>query len=189
MGVLAKMFGLQKQQVHPYVEAGMQLLRSIPDAIGLGEWQSGPPCYTSAEASAIERNLSGFQHTADEMMDDKALFHPEAIEEFQRRFTAEALEELAGDDWKFSDKTSLPEDWRKRISTYLKAWLTGLSPTVLLDMAEILAKAGYVEEARRVYRVVLLFPSFAPKVFGSSDTAAKLTSSVVEDAQMALRNL
>ncbi|HXN22855.1 MAG TPA: hypothetical protein VOA41_08960 [Candidatus Dormibacteraeota bacterium] len=103
--------------------------------------------------------------------------------------TAQALEDLAGQGWKFSDRSELPENWKARVSTYLKAWACYVNPEVLLLMGEMLSKAGYKTEAKETYSVVLLFPTYADTFFGSSDKTAELTSSIVRQAEGALRNL
>jgi hypothetical protein len=56
-------------------------------------------------------------------------------------------------------------------------------------MAEALAKAGYKQEARRTYEVVLLFPRYAPRFFGTARDTAKLVEWTVEKALTALRGL
>jgi hypothetical protein len=64
-----------------------------------------------------------------------------------------------------------------------------LNPDALLQMGEMLSKAGYKTEARESYSVVLLFPTFAHTFFGGSDKTAELTSSIVRQAEEALRNV
>jgi hypothetical protein len=187
MGLLHKLFGSRTQQaMDPYLERGTILVRNVSDAC-LKEWQAGVPGYTPAEEAAINEHLSSFQRTADRVVGGNAVFHPEIIDTVERQFTAEALEELAGEGWKYSDKRTLPGNWKDRVSTYLKAWLCNMSPQVLLAVGEILAKAGYKGEAKQAYEVVLLFPSYAPRLFGDSPQSAELTRSIVEDAQKALR--
>src|SRR5258708_18529851 len=129
------------------------------------------PVYTQDEMDAITKGLANFQRIADSTMGGRAVFHPDAVGEIQRKCTAEALEELADGTWKFSAKDTVPEDWRLRISTYLKAWACQLNPQVLLDMAEMLAHAGYKTEAKEALEVVLLFPSYSRRYFGSAEAS------------------
>jgi hypothetical protein len=186
MGLLSKFISRKQGD---YCEAGTKLVRTIADAVVLDEWRHGLPQYTPAESEAISKSLSAFQRTADSMMGGKAVFHPEIIDTIQRKFTAEGLEELAGQDWKFSDRKTLPTNWKSCVSTYLKAWLCNMNPQVLLDMATMLAKAGYKEEAKQTYEVVLLFPNYAPRYFGNSCNSDELVNVIVEQAQVALHAL
>lgn len=139
------------------------------------------PVYTQDEMDAISESLARFQRIADGTTGAKAVFHPDAIGEIQRKCAADALEELADGMWKFTAKDTVPEDWRLRVSTYLKAWACQLNPQVLLDMAEMLAHAGYKTEAREALEVVLVFPSYAHRYFGSADTS-ELVNSIVDEA-------
>ncbi|GEM_PF-2114129 len=139
------------------------------------------PVYSQDEMNAVSESLARFQRIADGTSGGTAVFHPEAMGEIQRKCAAEALEELADGMWKFTAKDTVPEDWRLRISTYLKAWACQLNPQVLLDMAEMLAHAGYKTEAREALEVVLLFPSYAPRYFGSADTS-ELVNGIVGQA-------
>ena len=131
--------------------------------------------------NAISESLARFQRIADGTMGDTAVFHPDAVGEVRRKCAADGLEELADCMWKFTAKDTVPEDWRLRISTYLKAWACQLNPQVLLDMAEMLAHAGYKTEAREALEVVLLFPKYAHRYFGKADTS-ELVSSIVGEA-------
>jgi len=167
------------------VDAGVRLTHRIVQCLRLQGWemtaQGIQPVYTQDEMDAISESLARFQRIADGTTGAKAVFHPDAIGEIQRKCAADALEELADGMWKFTAKDTVPEDWRLRVSTYLKAWACQLNPQVLLDMAEMLAHAGYKTEAREALEVVLVFPSYAHRYFGSADTS-ELVNSIVDEA-------
>ena len=86
---------------------------------------------------------------ANEVVGGEARFHPEAVGPITRMQTAQALEDLVGRDWKFTDESELPKDWKARVCTYLKAWASNLNPSALKEMADMLAKAGYKTEAKQ----------------------------------------
>ncbi len=108
------------------------------------------------------------------------LFHPEIVNSMQRTLGAEALRRLAGPgmdgiDWVLDG--DIPDDWRSRVSTYLKAWAMNLDPDALLEMAKLLALAGYKTEGRQAAAIVAdWFPSYAPRFF-----AGQQSPGVVED--------
>ena len=191
MSLLRKLFGAPPTQpaARPYVDAGVRLTHRIVESLKLQGWEIGDqgiqPVYTQDEMDAINEGLARFQRLADSTMGGRAVFHPDAAGEVQRKCAGDALEELAGGTWKFSAKDTVPEDWRLRISTYLKAWACQLNPQVLLDMAEMLAHAGYKTEAKEALEVVLLFPSYSRRYFGSADTS-ELVNSIVEEATKTL---
>jgi hypothetical protein len=189
MGLLDKLFATSKSIEKPYVDAGVRLTHKLVQSLQLDGWPNGLPAYTRAEAEAIDAGLSRFQQIANEVMGGTAVFHPEAAEPIQRMQAAQALEDLAGQDWEFSDKSELPANWKARVSTYLKAWACHLNPDALLQMGEMLSKAGYKTEARESYSVVILFPTYAHIFFGGSDKTAELASSIVRQAEEALRSL
>lgn len=135
---------------------------------------------------AINRGLSGFQRMANEVIGGEARFYPEVVPELQRKVIAEALAELAGSSWKYSDE--IPTNWRKCVATYLKAWAAYLNPMVLLEVGELLAKAGYRSEARDTFRVVLLFPTYADKFFAGQQDSG-LVDNIVSIAKKSFKDL
>ena len=177
MGFLGKLFGTQN-----YVDSGVQLTLKIVESLSLTGWQT----YTHEETDAINGKLSGLKRSFNEYAGGEVDFH-EAAEGIQRMFIAEALHELAGKGL-LHKRTYRREDWKDRVSTYLKAWVCNFDAPVFLDMAELLAEAGYKDEARQALQVVLLFPSYALKKWGSRPDDL-LVRSIVEDAQEALENL
>jgi hypothetical protein len=188
MGFLSKLFGTSKPG-KPYVDAGMRLTHSLIQSLRLEGWENLLPVYSPAEIKDIEAELASFQRMADQQMGGKAAFHPEVIGEIQRPLIATALQNYAATDWRFTDMKELPADWKLRVSTYLKAWAGGLNPNCLIEMAEMLAKAGYKTEAKDALAVVLLFPTYAHKFFGGSDENGALTNSIVNQAEEALQTL
>jgi hypothetical protein len=195
--MVGKLLGADEQRTSPYVQAGINLTHWLVGSLGLKGWERDSrgllvPTYAPPEVRAIQTRLSGLQSMADDLAAGEARYRPEVANEVQRWFIAEALHDLAGCSWKYdgrpaSEKTRLSEDWRERISTYLKAWACGLDPRVLLDMAALLANAGYKGEAGQALQVVLLSPSYAEELWGSA--APDMISGIIDDAHKALRNL
>jgi hypothetical protein len=185
VGFLNRLFGSAPVSKKPYVDAGVELTHKLVSKLALEGWSGGLPQYTAEETEAINLNLGHFQRTANESAGTEVVFHPEFMTTIQRRLIAEGLEKLADGVWLFSDH-ELPEDWKSRISTYLKAWAGKLNPDVLLKTARLLALAGYKSEAKETLQVVLLFPSYANKYFGGSSTSAETAEMLVQDAQKLL---
>jgi hypothetical protein len=135
---------------------------------------------------AINRGLSGFQKTANQVGGGDVNFHPEILPGIQRMLAAEALAEFAGQTWKFSDE--LPKTWRQCASTYLKAWAAHFDPVVLLDLGGLLLRAGYRTEAKQVFQIVLLFPTYASTYYAGQQNP-ELVESIVDSANRSLREL
>ena len=124
---------------------------------------------------------------ANEVVGGEARIHPEVVGPITRMQIAQALEELAGRDWKFT--AELPKDWKARVSTYLKAWASNLSPSALKEMADMLAEAGYKTEAKQALEEILLFPTYAHVYFSGANRSADLTNRIVKDAKDSLNDL
>jgi hypothetical protein len=79
---------------------------------------------------------------------------------FNGGYTAEALKKLAGCSWiyGYAEGSYRREQWRDRVSTYLKAWICELDPRVLSDMSVVLSDLGYKDYARKALEVALLSP-------------------------------
>jgi len=180
MGFINKLFGAKKPP-QPYVDAGMRLLHNLIQSLRLEGWENLLPVYSPAEIEIIEAELASFQQMANEQVGGSAVFHPEITREIQRPLIATALQSFAARDWRFTGQKELPADWKLRVSRYLKAWATGLNPNCLIEMAEMLVKAGHKTEAKTALEVVLLFPSYADKFFGGSDTA--MANGIVNQAK------
>jgi hypothetical protein len=186
MGILNRLFGVQKSKAKPYVDFGMAVLYKLTVSFNLAGWKDGLPTYTQSEMEAIDRRMSSFQKMANDELGGEARFHPEIIQELQRTLAAEALLEHAGNGWKFSDE--IPEDWKERVATYLKAWASSLNPIALLQLGDLLAKVGHGSEAREVLQVVLLFPTYA-ETFYHGQQNADLVESIVGSARESLSSL
>jgi hypothetical protein len=188
MGFINKLFGAKKPP-QPYVDAGMGLLHNLIQILRLEGWENLLPVYSPAESEVIEAELASFQRMANEQMGGNAVFHPEIIEEIQRPLIATALQDYAARDWRFTEQKELPGDWKLRVSAYLKAWAGGLNPNCLIEMAEMLVKAGYKTEAKNALEVVLLFPSYAHNFFGGSDRSEALANDIVNQTKEKLQTL
>jgi hypothetical protein len=62
-------------------------------------------------------------------------------------------------------------------------------PNCLIEMAEMLVKAGYKTKAKAALEVVVLFPSYAHKFFGGSDNNGALANGIVNQARERLQTL
>jgi hypothetical protein len=176
-----------KKAGKPYVDAGLAITHALAIKFNLPDWDASClPNYTKEEIDAINRRASQFQGMADETLGGEARFHSEVIPDIQRMLAGEALAELAGDVWKYSDE--LPKNWKQCVSTYLKAWASSLSPLVLLDLGNLLARAGSLTEAKETFEVVLLFPSYADTYYGKHQKSG-LVKSITDSAKVSLREL
>ncbi len=137
------MFFRKKAIVSPYVEAGTNLRKRIVQALGLTGWERGDdPSYTPEEAVAIQRSMTTFQATANQTLGGEVVFHPDFFKSgFPRHIAFQALEDL-NEDLMFG-MNKLPENWKLRVSTYLKALSLRPNPLTLIRMADLLAMAGY----------------------------------------------
>jgi hypothetical protein len=191
VGILRALFGPAKPLARPYVDEGLALTKTLIEECDLSDWASGTPELTQDEARALDRGLNSFQALADaearKAGNAKMMFHPEAIEPMQRTLGADALRSLAGEGWTMGFGWDLegpcPEDWQARVSTYLKAWAMNLDPDALVEMAQLLALAGYNSEAREAARIVAdRFASYAPRFFAGSNNP-RLVNGITERAR------
>jgi hypothetical protein len=165
VGLLKALFGAPNPPARPYLDQGLALTKKLIGLLGLSDWASDTPQYTPEEMRAIDQGLRTAQRTADQVND--ARLRSEIIDPMRRIEGAEALHDLAGRHWGISSEC--PDDWRERISTYLKAWAMQLDPDVLLDMSVLLAIAGCRGEAITAAQIVANhFPSYAPRYFGGT---------------------
>lgn len=183
MGILGKIFGIKKRQ--PYVAAGTALTLGLPRSLNLPDWHDGLPNYTPEEVAAIDANFSQFQYLANSQLNGEVKFHPDVIPEIQRKLAGDALFEFA--KTKFNVYSDVPTDWQPVASTFLKAWVSRLDPLSLLLLGDLLAKVGRKNEAKDVFQVVLLFPTYSKILWGKDDN--KLLGSIVGEAKESLRNL
>lgn len=190
MGFLKKLFGPPKPPSRPYVDQGLALTKRLIGLLNLSDWATGVPDYTDQEARAIDRELRRFQSIADQSAQRdgsrEMRFHPEFIPPMQRRLGADALRRLVGPEldvgWELDDDYC-PIDWKSRVSTYLKAWAMNLDPSALMEMAQLLALAGYQSEARQAAGIVAAcFPSYAPRFFAGAQSP-ELVEGITEQAR------
>jgi hypothetical protein len=180
------MFFRKKPAAPAYVEAGTQLTFKLVQSLSLVGWENGVPSYTLEEVAAIEKELSHFQQMANEQCGGEACFHPDAVSTVRRWAAGTALENLNEDWWWFARDT-LPENWKERVSTYLKEWAARLNPSTLIHMSVLLARAGHKDKAREAVEAVLhFFPAYAPTYFAGGDSGTEATKSVIKEAQEAL---
>jgi len=180
MGLLRLLFGPPKPPAKPYVDEGVALTKSLIALLDLSDWKAGIPTYTEAEENAIDWEIQNFQRGANRSAQAdgsrKMVFHPSIIGGLQRMFASDGLKKLAMRgylSWESSDDCSeedddfpkveeYPEDWRARVSIYLKAWAINLAPDVLLDLSQLLSLVGYKTEAKKAAEIVAAwFPSYA----------------------------
>ncbi len=163
MAFLGRFFRRQESASGSYIAAGDDLIRLLVERLPLVDWQDGPPGYTEGEAEAIGWSIRQFQHTsrqvAEEMGGEELAVHPDRTKELERMLYEQGLRQLGDSGWKIAGK--VPENWRINISAYLKAWICGLNPIVLLDTAELLALAGKFDESDRATEAVKKFPAYA----------------------------
>jgi hypothetical protein len=183
MGFIAKIFGKEKSQ--PYVDAGTALVFELSRSLNLTDWNEGLPNYSPEELEIIQKRLSQFQKIANSELGGEAKFHPDALPELQRMLAGEALTEFAGEQWKFSD--DVPANWKNLVSIYLKAWVSRLDPQTFLDLGDLLVKASHQNEAKKVFQTVLLFPTYAKKMWGKDND--ELLDLIVGRAKESLQDL
>lgn len=124
-------------------------------------------------------------------MDQQILVHSELRDPLQRSLGAEALRRLAGPTpqigWDLDGVC--PDDWKIRVSTFLKAWAMNLDPDALLDLAGLLALAGHKTQALQAAAIVSLsFPSYAPRFF-ASENAPQLVASISGRARKIMEDI
>ncbi len=186
MGLLRRILGLVKKQEKPYVDAGVAVMHKLITKFDLRDWKDLLPSYTEEEMEAINKRLSKFQEMANKVAGGDVKFHPEIMPDLHRTLVGEALAEYAGESWKFMDH--LPTNWKGCVSTYLKAWTSRLDPLYLLDLGELLKRAGYRIEAKEVFQVALLFPAYAI-IFYAGKQEPELVQSIVDFARESIRDL
>jgi len=146
-----------------YIDSGKILIRRLAQSIPLLGWRNGPPGYTERENEATDFSLSQFQRMGDDVARERGgdgmAIHPNYVEGIRRILAEQGLRRLADGGWRFKD--NIPETWTENLSTYLKAWMCSLNPMVLLDIAELLVRAGRTSEASEAIETAKLFPEYA----------------------------
>ncbi len=182
MAFLGRLFRRQKSASGSYIAAGDQLTRLLVEKLPLVDWENGPPGYTEREAEAIGWSMHQFQHTsrqvAEEMGGEALAVHPDRAKELERLVYEQGLRQLGDSGWKIVGK--VPANWRVNISAYLKAWICGLNPMVLLDIAELLTLTGRLDEANEAIRSVGKFPAYARSEGSDGVCAPEIVEQVMD---------
>ena len=182
MGILSKLF----ERRQPYVAAGVQLTNQLVTTLKLPDWTNFEPDYRPDEIEALSDNLSGFQELADKEMGGEAKFHESVAPQITRLLAAQALNDLAARECELPD--DLPSNWKDYASTYLKSWAAQLDPFTLYKLGELLTKAGYRNEAKDVFQVILLFPTYA-ETYYAGEPDLHFVNEIVNSAQEFLAGL
>jgi hypothetical protein len=168
-----------------YIDSGKLLIQRLTQSLPLLDWRNGPPGYTEGENEAIDFSLSQFQRIGDEVArergGDKMAIHLNYVEDIRRMLAEQGLRGLADRGWRFKD--NIPENWKENLSTYLKAWICGLNPMVLLDVADLLVHAGRNAEASEAVETVRLFPAYAHSQGSEGAFSAEIVEQVVGRAE------
>lgn len=182
-----------------YPKAGTAFVYQLIAVLRLTGWENGLPLFTEKEQEAIQAGLDRFQEDVNEQMGGPAVFHPDAAPVIQRQIGADALKDLAsegeilgipGIDDFFADDDEPQRNWKDRVSTYLKAWVMCLDPTILVAVSSLLARAGYKKEARDALKVVVShFKGYAPKFYAGADKENAVTNQVIADARARMNEL
>ena len=177
------LFGAKKKS---YVDAGTRLTLDLVQSLKLPGWSNGIPEYTEAEIEAIDLTISKFQHQADQELGGKAVFHPDAIRDIQRKLAADGLNELACRAKSILESDDNKKGWEPIASMFLKAWASSLTPMNLIHLGDMFAHLGLNNEARQTFEVVLLLPEYAEKLYGKN---VELTDDIVSTAKSSLEKL
>lgn len=183
MSFLKDLFGKKEKPVKPYVENGFKLTYKLAINLNLDGWK-GEITYSKEETAAIDL---AWAKQKEEFGDVK--FHPEIADEvfdqLRREAVASGLQEVADDETALGGYDTLPADWKRRVSSYLKAFAASLSPRPMGRVAELLTLAGYKTEAKEAWQVVALYPSYCATVPGMEGTKLH----IVDKAEQKLREL
>jgi hypothetical protein len=167
MGLFTKL--LRVKQGQPYIDAGNALTLKFCRQWNLPGWNDGLPVYTPEEAQAIERDSSHFQAITDSQLGKNTVFNPHYVRDMRRSLAGIALLKLAREQTMgiegFGGKAAKP-DWRKVVSTYLKAWAAEPDPMTMMFLGECLERVGEKDAAKDAYRVVLNVASYTKILWG-----------------------
>ena len=163
MGLFARLFGATRPQPESYIDSGLNFIKKLTHSIPLPDWQEGHPGYTESEKEAMTLCYSQFERMTDSVARESGAahmaFHPDVVETVQRMLDEIGLKNYADGEWKYID--SLPNDWRKILSTYLKALMCNRNPLLFLDIGELLVRAGRTDDAREAAMVATKFRAYA----------------------------
>jgi hypothetical protein len=144
---------------HPkqYVDSGFELTMDLIKELSLLDWSEGRPLLTVTNQASIDRTTKNFwegsRRFAESRGSEEISYHPELWGHIERGLVDCALREEA------SEETD-PNNWTARISTYLKAWASGLNPWAMTAVAEILLNQGKTQFALRAINTATRFPKY-----------------------------
>jgi len=153
-GILESVFGGDPKQ---YVQSGYELTQHLVSQFSLQGWVNGRPSMSVTDERYLDEILDSFREGSNSEARRKGAesssYHPEYWAYIERAMTdcalrMEAIENPDG------------EPWSVLVSTYLKAWASGLNPWAMLGVADILFGQGEVRLARRAIDVSALFPRY-----------------------------
>lgn len=151
------------------MDEGFKLTKKLILLLHLSDWETGSPVYTKQEASVVDGEWRDFQRMLNAEVRQRGKHAPEFLE-IQQTFGSESLRRLAGPSLGWEHDGDCPEDWKARISTYLKAWAMNQDPDALIEMAQLLGLAGYKAEARQCAAIVARwFPGYAQGFFSGTN--------------------
>lgn len=169
MGFVKAPSGTAKPPARLYVDEGFKLTKKLIRLLDLSDWEKGTPVYTEEEASVVDGEWRDFQRMLNAEVRRRGKQAPEFME-IQRTFGSESLRRLAGPSLGWELDGDCPDDWKARVSTYLKAWVMNQNPDALIEMAQLLALAGYKAETKQCAAIVARwFPNYAPGFFSGTD--------------------
>lgn len=153
-GILDSMFGGDPKQ---YVQSGYELTQALIRELSLPGWTNGRPSHSPTNERYLDEMLEGFKEGSSEYARSKGsetvLYHPEYWAYIERFLTDCALRLEAVEN---ADS----EPWTVTVSTYLKAWASGLNPWAMLGVAALLFEQGQARFAKRTLAVCSLFPRY-----------------------------
>lgn len=140
-----------------YVDSGHKLIQMIVERISLSDWADGRPKLTETEQRFLDETLQSFWEgsnaSARRQGGEKLSYHPEFWEYIERALQEFALRECGCSQTRDGN-------WQSGVSAYLKAWLSGLNPRVLLEIAQVLRKHEVADLATIAVDTASLFPAY-----------------------------
>jgi hypothetical protein len=154
MGIFSKPISLSPKS---YSDSGCDLTFSLVADLLLDDWPGRRPLLSPSNQQAIadfrEQFQEGINAYAQSKGSETVEFHPEFREYLDRAITETALRLQV----KYQGST---EDWTANISTYLKAWASGMNPWAMLGVAKILIERGKFKRAKEALEVAGKFPRY-----------------------------
>lgn len=154
MGFFSKPISLSPKS---YSDSGCDLTFSLVAELLLDDWPGRRPLLSPSNQQAINEFREQFQEGVNAYARSKGSetvdFHPEIQEYLDRAITETALRLQI----KYQGSN---EDWTANVSTYLKAWASGMNPWAMLGVAEILIEHGKFKRAKEALEVAGKFPKY-----------------------------